>query len=95
MHIGEIMGFWSKLIADSKIVRTVIVDSDSRKSMTSGFVRGAVGGIFGGLGAIAGVASAKNKKTTTFLVEYASGRRSTKKVKTGSMKYKSLLRYLD
>ena len=95
MYKGEIMGFWSKLMADYKIVRTIIVDTDSRKSMTSGIVRGAVGGIFGGLGSIAGIASAKNKKTTTFLVEYESGRRATKKVKTGSMEYKNLLRFLD
>lgn len=89
------MGIWGKLVADSKIVRTTIVATDSRKSVSSGITRGIVGGFFGGLGAIVGVASAKNKNTTTFLVEYESGRRATKTVKNGSMEYKNLLRFLD
>ena len=33
--------------------------------------------------------------TTTFLVTYASGRRTPKTVKTGSLEYKNLLVYLN
>ncbi len=89
------MGFWSKLADDSRIVRTTIVSTDSRKSVSSSVARGIVGSIFGGLGAIIGVASAKNKNTTTFLIEYASGRKTTKTVKNGSLEYKNLLMFLD
>ena len=89
------MGFWGKLMEDSKIVRTTIVSTDSRKSVSSSVSRGIFGSLFGGLGAVIGVASAKNKNTTTFLIEYASGRRATKTVKNGSLEYKNLLLFLD
>ncbi len=78
------------------IERTVIIDSDAQKSLGSGIVRGTLGAMFlGPVGLVAGAASAKEKKTTTFLVLYGDGHRETVTTKTGSREYKKLLEYLD
>ena len=89
------MGWFKDWLNGCKIVRTVIVGSDSRKSASSVFGRGIVGGIINPIGAIAGMASAKNVNYTTFMIEYASGKRETKTVKNGSSQYKTYIKYLD
>lgn len=83
------------------IQKTVIVSDDSRKSVTSGVARGAVGGVLlgavglGPVGVVAGAMSAKNKKTTTFLIIYTDGSRKTVTVKTNSSDFKKYVKYLD
>ena len=54
-----------------------IISGDTRKSMSSSIIRGAVGGaLFGGVGALAGGLSAKNKTKYTIAVEFKNGGRS-------------------
>lgn len=78
-----------------KIIKTAIVSEDSRKSAVSAVTRGAVGAaLTGGIGVLAGL-SAKNKKTTTFLIEYSDGSRATKTVKTNSSEFKQYCKYLQ
>lgn len=89
--MGWLKDWWNGL----QIVRTTIVGTDSRKSASNMITRGIVGSVFGGIGAIAGMASAKNNTTTTFLIEYANGKRETKTVKNGSSSYKMYIKYLD
>ncbi|WP_312281838.1 hypothetical protein [Oscillibacter sp.] len=78
-----------------KIVKTAIVSEDSRKSAASAVARGAVGAaLIPGVGILAGL-SAKNKKTTTFVIEYSNGSRTTKTVKTNSSEFKQYCKYLQ
>ena len=76
------------------LVRTFIVTEDSRRSASSAAMRGVLGTTLsvvnpaaGVVGAAAGVMSGKNKKTTTFVLEYSDGHRETKTVKNGSKEY--------
>ena len=87
-------------IFNRKIVSTEILDSytDSRKSASSSFIRGAVGGaLFGGVGALAGGLSGKNKNKSmiTFLVKYNDGTQDTQTVKTGSLIYNTYIQFLN
>lgn len=79
-----------------KISKTIIIGNDSRKSATSSVSRGIVGGLlFGGLGALGGALSAKNKNKTTFLIVYENGKRETKEVKNNSPDYNKFINYLE
>lgn len=83
-----------------KIVSTEIIDSytDTRKSASSSLVRGAIGGaLFGGVGALAGGLSGKNKNTSqiTFLVKYDDGSQDTQTVKKGSLIYDTYIKFLN
>lgn len=81
---------------DTIITSVTIVDTDSRKSAASGVARGIAGAaLFGGVGAIAGAMSAKNKKETTFRIEYASGRVDVVTFKNGSKEYNKYIRMVD
>ena len=85
------MGFFNM-----KIVRTTIIDTDSRKSAASSIGRGIVGGFFlGGAGMFGGAMSGKNKKTTTFLIEYEDGKQKVETVKNGSMSYNLYIKFLN
>ena len=90
----------SQAIANNKkIIKTTILNTinDSRKSAGSSLVRGAVGGyLFGVAGVAAGAVSGKNKieSKTTFLVEYASGKKETKTVSNNSKEYQELVKHL-
>ena len=56
------------------IVKTMIVGADSKKSAGSSIGRGLVGGaLLGPVGLLGGALSGKNKKSTTFLIEYDEG----------------------
>ena len=53
-----------------------VVDEESSKSFGSGVIRGAVGAAaFGGVGALAGAASAKNKKEYRVAITFKDGKR--------------------
>lgn len=85
---------------DKKIVSTKIVDNytDTRKSASSSLIRGAVGGaLFGGVGALAGGLSGKNKHTnyTTFLITFNDGSQNTQTVKNDSVLYNTYIKFLD
>lgn len=77
-----------------KIVKTAIVGEDSRKGAMSTVTRGAVGAALLGPVGLVAAATGKNKKTTTFVIEYSDGSRDTKTVKTNSSEYKKLVKYL-
>lgn len=89
----------NKYLMNKKIIKTTILNTinDSRKNAGNTLVRGAVGGaLFGGVGLVAGAMSGKNKITskTTFLIEYASGKKETKTVNNDSKEYQELVKYL-
>ena len=78
-------------------VMIVGANSDSRKSVSSSVMRGAVGGaLLGPVGLVGGALSGKNKVTneTTFLIEYEDGHRETKTVNNDSFEFKNLCKYL-
>lgn len=80
---------------DTTIASVSIVGEDSRKRTASAVGRGLVGGaLLGPLGTIAGVASAKNKKETTFKVTYESGRVEVVTCKNKSPEYKKYAKNL-
>lgn len=79
----------------SEIAYTQIVSSDSKKSLGSAVVRGAVGNMVAGpIGVVAGAATAKNKGTTTFLVEKKDGTRLNVVVKTNGIAFNDLCKHL-
>lgn len=84
----------------STISKVMIVgaNSDSRKSISSSAIRGAVGStLLGPVGLVGGALSGKNKVTskTTFLIEYEDGHRETKIVDNDSSEFKELCKYLE
>lgn len=84
------------LTVAKNIVKTMIVGADSKKSAGSSIGRGLVGGaLLGPVGLIGGALSGKNKKSTTFLIEYDDGSRDTDTVKTGGMMFNMYAKYLD
>lgn len=77
------------------ILKTIIVNSDSRKSATSGITRGILGGFFlGPIGALGGALSAKNKQMTTFLIIYKDGTQETRTVKVNGLEFDEYVKYL-
>lgn len=88
--------FEIKFTPSKPILKTIIVGTDSRKSAGSGIARGVFGGMFfGAVGAVGGALSAKNKKTTTFLIVYKDKTKETVTVKNGNMLYNEYIKYLD
>lgn len=54
-----------------------VIDTESGKSMSSGIIKGAVGGaLFGGIGAIAGATSGKNKSNVLVSIIFKDGKKS-------------------
>ncbi len=79
-----------------KIIKTIIVGQDSKKSTASTIGRGAIGGfLLGPVGLVGGALSGKNKNKTTFLIIYDDGSRETMDVKNGSLLYKTYISYLE
>lgn len=86
----------AKATGSSVIVKTKIIDTLGKKSTSSAAVRGAVGGaVAGGVGAIVGASTAKENRSTTFLILYKNGKRMTRTVPNGSLEYQKYVKYLD
>ena len=80
---------------DQTITEVMIIDTDSRKSTASTVGRGLVGGaLFGGIGLVAGAATARNKKETSFRITYESGRMEVKTCKNGSREYNKYIKMI-
>lgn len=71
-----------KIMIDSSTVNSYeILEIDDKKSFSSGVARGIVGGaVFGGVGALAGVNSAKTMKTAKIKILFKDGKCSLLKV---------------
>ena len=71
-------GFMKKLYLNKETVDTYeVLNSESQKSMSSGIMRGLIGGaMLGPVGALAGGVSAKNKNTYLVAVQFKDGKRS-------------------
>lgn len=86
----------AKATGSSVIVKTKIIDTLGKKSASSAAVRGAVGGaVAGGVGVIVGASTAKENRSTTFLILYKNGKRVTRTVPNGSLEYQKYVKYLD
>lgn len=75
---GISIGFIKQLYLNKSTVESYeLVTDEQEKSMASGVARGIVGGaLFGGVGAIAGTVSAKNKGIYTMVILFKDGKRS-------------------
>lgn len=72
-----------------------IVDVDSKANLGSAVARGIVGDAIGGAaGAVVAAASAKQDKTTTFLITFKNGAKKTKKVPNDHLDYKRYMRFV-
>lgn len=81
--------------ADNTIDYTILVSEDSKKSLGSSIVRGAVGGaLLGPVGLVGGAVTGKNKTKTTFTIVYKSGRKEVKTVENNSSEFETYARYL-
>lgn len=71
-----------KIMIDSSTVKSYeVLEIDDKKSFSSGVARGIVGGaVFGGVGALAGVNSAKTMKTAKIKILFKDGKCSLLKV---------------
>ncbi len=64
-------------ISKKKVESYEVVDQEARKSMGSSLVKGVVGGaLLGGIGAIAGASSGKNKVTYTVSIVFKDGKKA-------------------
>lgn len=75
---GISIGFVKQLYLNKTTVESYeVINNENQKSMASGVARGIVGGaLLGGVGAIAGAASAKNKGIYTIAIQFKDGKRS-------------------
>ncbi len=84
-----------KELLDKEIDYTILVGGDSKKSVGSAIVRGAVGSaLFGPVGLVGGAISGKNKSKTTFTIVYKSGRREVRTVDNDTSEFNAYARYL-
>ncbi len=80
---------------DYSIDYTILVSSDSKKSVSSSIARGIVGGaILGPAGMVGGAISGKNKSKTTFTIVYKNGQREVKTVDNNSEEFSKYASYL-
>lgn len=78
------------------IVKTKIVDNFGKVSTASAVSRGVAGGIVAGpIGAMIGSSTAKEKRTTTFLIFYKDGKKVTRTVPNNSFEYQKYIKYLE
>ena len=85
------IGFSNNVIIDKWNVDSYeVIDETSRKSATSGAIRGAlVGSLFGGVGMIAGALSAKSKGVHTLAILFKDGKKSL--IEVDDKIYKSIM----
>ena len=84
-----------KYYDDNTIDYTIVAGEDSRKSVGSSVVRGAIGAaVLGPVGLVGGALSGKNKTKTTFTIVYKSGRREVITVDNDSNQFKEYASYL-
>lgn len=85
-----------KETGSSVIVKTRIIDAYGKKSTASAAMRGTVGNVVAGpVGAIVGASTAKENRSTTFLVIYKNGKKVTRTVPNNSLEYQKYVKYLD
>lgn len=78
------------------IVKTKIVDTFGKKSTAGVAARGVVGDVVAGpVGALVGASTAKDKRSTTFLITYKDGKKLTRTVQNNSAEYRKYIKYLD
>ncbi len=72
------IGFVKQLYLNKTTVESYeVINNENQKSMVSSVARGVLGGaLLGGVGAIAGAASAKNKGIYTIAIQFKDGKRS-------------------
>ena len=91
-QLALVTGFFKKIILDKNTLESYeVITEEHVKSATSGVARGLVGNaLLGPVGMLAGVISAKNKKTYHVVLEFKDGKRSLveidKKIYMGLMK---------
>lgn len=75
---GISIGFMKQIYLNKSTVENYeVVTDEKQKSMISGVARGVVGGaLLGGVGAIVGATSAKNKGIYTIAIQFKDGKRS-------------------
>ncbi len=79
----------------TEIDYTILVSGDTKKSVGSAVVRGAVGSaLLGPVGLIGGAISGKNKSETTFTVIYKDGHREVHTVSNDSSEFQKYASYL-
>lgn len=76
--LALVTGFFKKIIINKDTLESYeVITEEHVKSATSGAARGLVGGaLLGPVGMLAGVMSAKNKKTYHVVLEFKDGKRS-------------------
>lgn len=67
-----------------------VISTTSQKSLFSSLSRGLIGGFISPLGAVAGIATGKNKHKTTFVTRGILGNKKVVTAKNGSRKFKKL-----
>lgn len=78
------------------IVKTRIIDAYGKASTSSAAMRGTVGGLVAGpVGALVGASTAKNKRSTTFLILYKDGKKESRTVPNNSLEYQEYIKYLE
>lgn len=77
-QLALVTGFFKKIIIDKSTLENYeVITEEHVKSASSGVARGIVGGaLLGPVGMLAGVMSAKNKKTYHIVLEFKDGKRS-------------------
>lgn len=79
----------------TEIDYTILVGGDTKKSVGSAVVRGAIGSaLLGPVGLVGGAISGKNKSETTFTIIYKDGHREVKTVSKDSYEFERYASYL-
>lgn len=84
-----------EMLISKEIDYTILVSEDTKKSVSSTVVRGAIGGaLLGPVGLAAGALSGKNKAQTTFTIVYKNGNREVITVDNDSSDFNKYAKYL-
>ena len=84
-----------KETGSATIVKTRIIDAYGKTSTSSAVTRSAVGNaVAGPIGAVVGASTAKQNRSTTFLIFYKDGKKKTRTVQNNSLEYQKYIKYL-